>query len=251
MFKKVNLESKGYKTFRSVVGVVSGTGAGLTFECMSIPMVCGVFQKNRVLRLICYTGIVPIATIIDLIGKGAAESIVDSFAETYNLLVDKHQKEDEEDFQYVNYTAEPDRSDIEIKTERYYYGVKVPGAVFTHAEQKEFIDELVRKTGVFEFKTEDVAKRFVEILHDVETLHDYAEQHKFATISDALFIHTGIIAPNEVREHTDLWGWKADMFSGVPIDKISDDHWVANLFGYIYVGDLYTVLDEDNNKGDE
>jgi len=235
--KKIDTESKGYRAVRGGILFVASAGSGWAFEAMLIPWVAAVFEKNRFMRYVSYLGVIPLALKAAEVGDELTKKSIDDCVFLWNVLADKVNGEEETEF-------EPDRSDIEIKTERYYYGVKVPGAVFTHAEQKEFIDELVRKTGIFEFKTEEVAKRCVELLHEK------AEQYKFVTISDALFMREGFIAPEEVREHTDLWGWKADMFSGVPIDKISDDHWIANLFDYMYVGDLYQVLDEDNNKED-
>ena len=235
--KKIDTESKGYRAVRGGISFVASAGSGWAFEAMSIPWVAAVFEKNRFMRYVSYLGVIPLALKAAEVGDELTKKSIDDCVFLWNVLADKVNGEEETEF-------EPDRSDIEIKTERYYHGVKIPGPFATPAEQREFITELVSKTTIFEFKTEEVAKRYVELLHD------NAEQHKFVTISDALFIRTGLIAPDEVREHTDLWGWKADMFSAMPIDKISDDHWIANLFGYIYVGDLYTVLNEDNNKED-
>ena len=193
------------------------------------------------MRYVSYLGVIPLALKAAEVGDELTKKSIDDCVFLWNVLADKVNGEENEcECEYES--SEP--FGIEIKTERYYHGVKIPGPFATPAEEREFITELVRKMAIFEFKTEEVAKRCVELLHEK------AEANKFVTISDALFLREGFIAPDEVREHTDLWGWKADMFSGVPIDQISDDHWIANLFGYIYVGDLYTVLDEDNNKED-
>ena len=235
--KKIDTESKAYRAVRGGISFVASAGSGWAFEAMLIPWVSAVFEKNRFMRYVSYLGVIPLALKAAEVGDELTKKSIDDCVFLWNVLADKVNGEEETEF-------EPDSSGIELRTERYYYGVKVPGEFATPAEERKFITELVRKTTIFEFKTEEVAKRFVELLHD------NAEQHKFATISDALFIRTGVIAPDEVREHTDLWGWKADMFSGVPIDKISDDHWIVSLFGYMYVGDLYNVLDEDNNKED-
>lgn len=235
--KKIDTESKGYRAIRGGISFVASAGSGWAFEAMSIPWVSAVFEKNRFMRYVSYLGVIPLALKAAEVGDELTKKSIDDCVFLWNVLADKINGEEDE--------IEPDRSDIEIKTERYYYGVKIPGHFAHPADQREFINELVRKTGIFEFKTEEVAKRCVELLHDRA---EQPGQHKFVTISDALFLRTGIIAPDEVREHTDLWGWKADMFSGVPIDKISDDHWIANLFGYIYIGDLYQVLDDDNKE---
>lgn len=236
--KKINTESKGYRAVRGGISFVASAGSGWAFEAMSIPWVAAVFEKNRFMRYVSYLGIIPLALKAAEVGDELTKKSIDDCVFLWNVLADKINGEEE-----TEYESSED-SGIEIKTERYYHGVKIPGYFATPEEQREFITELVSKTAIFEFKTEEVAKRCVELLHEK------AEANKFVTISDALFLREGFIAPDAVREHTDLWGWKADMFSGVPIDKISDDHWIANLFGYMYVGDLYTVLDEDNNKED-
>lgn len=238
--KKIDTESKAYRAVRSGISFVASAGSGWAFEAMSIPWVSAVFEKNRFMRYVSYLGVIPLALKAAEVGDELTKKSIDDCVFLWNVLADKINGEEETEF-------EPDRSDIEIKTDRYYYGVKIPGHFAHPADQREFINELVRRTGTFEFKTEEGAKHYVELLH---YRAEQPGQHKFVTISDALFLRAGIIAPDEVREHTDLWGWKADMFSGVPIDKISDDHWIANLFGYMYVGDLYQVLDEDNNKED-
>ena len=235
MFKKVNLESKGYKAFRSVVGIVSGTGAGLTFECMSIPMVYGVLQKNRVLRLISYAGIVPIATIIDLIGKGAAESIVDSFAETYNLLVDKYQKDDEEDFQYVNYTAEP-----EVEVRHTYMGIDIPDKNATPAQEQKFVGEVVLKTRVFEFDSEEAAMGFATAMTNVLTY--------MGPLSMSLVLKwREWDVPSEARDILDKYGWTNEDIAKIAYEKTMEDTWVVDAFNYHDISDQYVVF----NKGDK
>lgn len=238
--KKIDTESKAYRAVRGGISFVASAGSGWAFEAMSIPWVATVFEKNRFMRYVSYLGVIPLALKAAEVGDELTKKSIDDCVFLWNVLADKVNGEEDAPEEYES--SEP--FGIEIKTERYYYGVKIPGPFSTPAEERDFITELVRKTAIFEFKTEEVAKRCVELLHEK------AEADKFVTISDALFLREGFIAPDVVREHTDLWGWKADMFSGVPIDKISDDHWVANLFKYMYVGDLYTVLDEDNNKED-
>lgn len=238
--KKIDTESKGYRAVRGGISFVASAGSGWAFEAMSIPWVSAVFEKNRFMRYVSYLGVIPLALKAAEVGDELTKKSIDGCVFLWNVLADKVNGEEDAPEEYES--SEP--FGIEIKTERYYHGVKIPGPFSTPAEQREFITELVRKTAIFEFKTEEVAKRCVELLHEK------AEANKFVTISDALFLREGFIAPDVVREHTDLWGWKADMFSGVPIDKISDDHWIANLFNYMYVGDLYQVLDEDNNKED-
>lgn len=235
--KKIDTESKGYRAIRGGISFVASAGSGWAFEAMSIPWVAAVFEKNRFMRYVSYLGVIPLAVKAADIGEEVTKRSIDDCVFLWNVLADKVNGEED-----VEYDAEPDHSGIEIKSEKYFLGVKIPGAFARPEEEREFIDNLVRKLALFEFKTEEVAKRCVELLHEK------AEANKFVTISDAIFLRVGVIAPDEVREHTDLWGWKPDMFSGVPIDKISDDHWIANLFGYMWVGDLYNVLDDDNKE---
>ena len=238
--KKIDTESKGYIAIREGISFVASAGSGWAFEAMSIPWVAAVFQKHRFMRYVSYLGVIPLAVKAADIGEEVTKRSIDDCVFLWNVLADKVNGE-EDDIPEDDIPEDEDFG-IEVKTEKYYHGIKVPGFFYTPAEQREFIDALVRKTAIFEFKTEEVAKRCVELLHEK------AEANKFVTISDALFLREGFIAPDAVREHTDLWGWKADMFSGVPIDKISDDHWIANLFGYMWVGDLYHVLDDDNKE---
>lgn len=235
--KKIDTESKGYRAIRGGISFVASAGSGWAFEAMSIPWVAAVFEKHRFMRYVSYLGVIPLALKAAEVGDELTKKSIDDCVFLWNVLADKVNGEED---------AIPEDEDfgIEVKTEKYYHGIKVPGFFYTPAEERKFINELVSKTSLFEFKTEEVAKRFVEILHD------NAEQHGFVTISDAMFIRTGVVAPDEVRAHTDLWGWKADMFAGVPVDKISDNEWIANLLNYIWIGDLFSVLDEDNNKED-
>lgn len=237
--KKIDTNSKGYHAIRDGVSFVASVGSGWTFEAMSIPWVCAVFEKYRFVRYVSFLGVIPLALKAAEVGDEFTKKGIDDCVFLWNVLADKvNGKKDNISEEY----GSSDRSDLEIKTERYYYGVKLPGALATQAEQKEFIDALVRKIALFEFKTEEDAKRFVELLHAG------AELNQFVTISDALFLREDVIAPEEVRAHTDMWGWKSYMFSGVPIDKISDGNWIANLFGYTWLGDSYSVLDSYNKE---
>lgn len=235
--KKIDTESKGYLAVREGISFVASAGSGWAFEAMSIPWVSAVFEKYRFMRYVSYLGVIPLALKAAEVGDELTKKSIDDCVFLWNVLADKVNGEDNE---YEYESSEP--SDIEIRSEKYFLGVKIPGTFARPEEEREFIDALVRKLALFEFKTEEVAKRCVELLHEK------AEANKFVTISDAIFLRVGVIAPEEVRTHTDLWGWKADMFSGVPIDKISDDHWIANLFGYMWVGDLYHVFDDNKEE---
>ncbi len=232
MFKKINLESKGYKAFRSVVGIISGTGAGLTFECMSIPMVCGVLRNNRVLRLICYTGIVPIATIIDLMGKGAAESIVDSFAEVYNATLAAK----DDGFDYID--MEPEEP--QVKFRHTYMGTDIPDKNATPEEEKKFVEEVVLKTRVFEFDSEETAMGFATAMTTSLTYMGPL------TLSTVLKWREWDV-PSKARDILDKYGWTNEDIAKIAYEKTMENTWVVDAFNYRDISDQYVIL----NKGDE
>ena len=234
-FKKIDLESKGYKALRKGVGMFSGAGAGWTLECMSIPWVQAVFSHNKFVRIMCYSGIVPIAVLVDLLAEGTTETLIDSFADIYNLAVDKINGEDEKDAPYVSYTVEP-----EAEVCHRFMGIDIPGKDATPEEEKKFVDEVILKTTAFEFATEESAKGFAASLFSALQFFGC-----FELTSVFKWLQTDL--PTEVRDILYKYGWTKDDMSSISVEKTKEHTWVADVFNYHDLSDYYNVL----YKGDE
>ena len=231
-FKKIDLESKGYKALRKGVGMFSGAGAGWTLECMSIPWVQAVFSHNKFVRIMCYSGIVPIAVLVDLLAEGTTETLIDSFADIYNLAVDKINGEDEEDAPYVSYTAEP-----EVEVRHKFIGIDIPDKNATPEEEKKFVDDVVLKTRIFEFDTEDGAR---ELATELTTTLIYAGPVLLSGVFDV--VGWTLKLPKEVRDILDKYGWVGDDKEKIAYEHSLENTWIVDAFNYHDISDQYVIL---------
>lgn len=232
--KKIDTTSEKYQKIRSAVSWVSGAGAGLTLECMSIPWVKAMF-KSRILRGVCLSGIVPMATLVSLLSRGTAETIVDAYAECWNDIADK-----------VNGNESPDISDISdwfkaekddrIQTKDAYKGVVIPDPDASVVVEKGFIDTVVRMDNPFTFETEGEARHFVEELaHQIET-------YGHADIAWA-FVKVGNKLPSRLYDIALRFGWKET--KGFGVEKVGERIYVATVFNYYDISDIYETFKED------
>lgn len=229
--KKIDTTSENYHKVRGAVSFVSGVGAGFTLECMSIPWVKTIF-KSRAMRAVCFSGIVPMATLVSLLSKGTAETIIDAYAECWNFVADK-----------VNGREEPDISDWfkpeedeRIQTKDTYKGLDIPDANASAKVEKEFINDLVEADNPFSFKTEEEAKHFVE------ELFNYIEKYGHADIAWA-FAMVGKKLPTKLYDIALRFGWTDT--NGFGIEQIGENLWMATVYNYHDISDVYETLKED------
>jgi len=230
--KKIDTESKTYKNIRSGIGIVSGFGAGFAFEAMSIPWVRSVF-RSRLMHLACFGGVVSISTLVMEIGDEQARRIVDAYACCWNdiadFLNDLHDAEIDDD--------EPDDG-YGVETKQTFAGIDIPGKNATPIEEKQFIADVVDKVRPFEFKTEEEAKEFVE---DVA---GYVNKFGHADIAYA-FAGYGHKLPIEVYDVALKFGWTTEDVKDWGVDKISDNSYIADVFNYHDISDVYQFLKEE------
>ena len=236
-FKKIDTESSRYVKIRDFISNVCGLGSSLALECMSVPMVMGVFREHKALRLLCYAGIVPIATWVDLFSKGTTEAIIDNYAELYNILVDKYQ-DDEEDVPYVSYTVGP-----EVEICHKYEGLDIPGKDATPEEEKKFVDDVILKTTAFEFATEESAKEFAASIFSALQLFGFLEL-------TSVFKWLKVDLPTEVRDILYKYGWTKDDMGSISVEKTKEHTWIVDVFNYHDISEIYNILYK-GDKGDE
>ncbi len=234
--KKIDTTSENYHKIRKAIGFVSGAGAGFTLECMSIPWVKATF-KSRAMRFVCLSGIVPMATLVSLLSEGTAETIVDAYAECWNLIADR-----------VNGREAPDISDwfkteedVRIQTKDTYKGIDIPDANASTKVEKEFIDEVVAADDPFLFKTEEEAKHFVEkLIYYIEKYGHADIAWAFATVSKTL--------PGRLYDIALRFGWTDTKGFGVE-RRISsytgETYYKATVYNYHDISDVYETLKED------
>lgn len=229
--KKIDTTSENYKKIRGAIGFVSGAGAGLTIECMSIPWVKTIF-KSRIARGVCLSGIVPMATLVSLLSRGTSETIIDTYAECWNGLVEK-----------VNGRESPDISDWfkpeedeRIQTKDTYKGIDIPDADASVEVEKKFIDNVVGIDHPFSFDTEEEAKHFVE------ELFDYVEKYGHADIAWA-FATVGKKLPGRLYDIALRFGWTDT--KGFGIEQVSEHHYMATVYNYHDISDVYETFKED------
>lgn len=229
--KKIDTTSEKYQKIRGAISFVSGAGAGLTLECMSIPWVKATF-KSGIMRGVCLSGVVPIATLVSLLSKGTSETIIDAYAECWNGLVEK-----------VNGREAPDISDWfkpeedeRIQTKDTYKGIDIPDADASTKLEKEFIDAVVAADNPFSFETEEEAKHFVE-----ELFH-YIEKYGHADIAWA-FATVGKKLPGRLYDIALRFGWTDT--KGFGIEKYGEQHYMATVYNYHDISDIYETFKED------
>jgi hypothetical protein len=227
--KKIDTESKAYKNIRGGISWFSGLGAGFTLEAMSIPWVKSVVN-SKLMRLSCFGGIVTMSTFVMEIGRNYSAEVVDAFADVWNggvdFLNELHDAEIDDN--------EPD--DFEVETKQTFAGLDIPGKNATPIEEKQFIADLIDKVRPFEFKTEDDAKKFVEHLAwYIDTLGHVDIAYAF-TVS-------GYKLPIEIYNIGVKFGWTAEDTRDWGVDKISDDSYIADIFDYHDISDIYQILD--------
>jgi len=231
MLKKINTESKAYKNVREGISWFSGLGSGFTLECISIPFM-SMMVKNRLIRLSCFSGIVTMSTLVSFIGHNMSSELVDSVAYCWNKGVDKltelRNAEIDDD--------EPDEPEVETK--QTYVGLDIPGKNATPIEEEQFIADVIDKVRPFEFETEYYAKEFIE------DIARYVDKFGHVDIACA-FAVSGHKLPIEVYDVALKFGWTTEDVKEWGVDKISDNSYIADLFDYHDISDVYQTLEEE------
>lgn len=237
--KKIDTESKTYKNVRGGISFVSGIGAGIAFEAMSIPWFKTIF-KSRLLKLACFGGVVSISTLVMEIGDAQARKIVDAYACCWNDIADfvNELHDDEIDDDEPDYDAKINDDEPEVETKQTYVGLDIPGKNATPIEEEQFINDVVEAVRPFEFDTEEKAKEFVE---DVA---GYVNKFGHVDIAYA-FAVSGHKLPIEVYDIALKFGWTTEDVKDWGVDKISDNLYIADVFNYHDISDRYQTLKEE------
>lgn len=232
--KKIDTTSENYKKIRGAIGFVSGAGAGLTLECMSIPWVKTIF-KSRIARGVCLSGIVPMATLVSLLSRGTSETIIDAYAECWNGLVEK-----------VNGREAPDISDWfkpeedeRIQTKMTFMGIDIPGKNASPSEEKQFVDDVIEAIRPFEFDTVEEAKKAIE---DTHALFSSTNAVDLCYYFSSVF---GRTIPHEAYDIFLKYGWTQEDVKNWGVDKITGNVSVADMFNYHDISDVYETFKED------
>lgn len=227
--KKINTHSNGYVAVRTVVSWVAGAGSGITVECMSIPWV-NTLIKSKFTKGVCLMGVIPLATIASLAGKGATEGIIDAYAECWNMLADAVDKiQDTKTYaEAVDFTAKV--------TEEHDVPKDIPGPDATPAEEKKFVDErIIKRYQPFIFDNIEDAKAFVVYTNDI--MRDFG----YVDLTAVLYFNEIEVSP-DIRAIVQKFGWTADNpIRG--IDKVSENCYKVDAFNYKDISDVYKVLD--------
>lgn len=237
--KKIDTESKTYKNVRGGISFVSGIGAGLAFEAMSIPWFKTIF-KSRLLKLACFGGVVSISTLIMEIGDAQAQRIVDAYAEAWNDVVDLVDKGVDKLTELRNAEIDDDEPDYEpeVETKQTYVGLDIPSKNATPIEEKQFIADVVDAVLPFEFNTEAEAKEFIE------DIAGYVGRFGHVDIAYAFAVSAHKL-PIEVYDIALKFGWTTEDVKDWGVDKISDNSYIADVFNYHDISDRYQTLEEE------
>ena len=248
--KKIDTDSKAYNNFNDAVGFVSGVGAGFTLECMSIPWVKTVF-KSRAMKLICLSGIVPVATRLALETNSTSHTIVDAFAYLWNDFVD-HVNGPEDTMDEI--FGDCDECDIpQANRKGTYLGVEIPDANCTVKEEEAFVNELIQTSKVFWFSDNelDTARHMIETMTTSIKSYGY---YSLASYFRLLGVINGNVAmfqiPDSIIDTLTVYGWvigDQDQW-GIERDPISGYN--LDLNNYHSIIDCYEVLDM-RNKADK
>lgn len=234
--KKIDTTSENYHKVRGAVGFVSGVGAGFTLECMSIPWVKTIF-KSRAMRAVCFSGIVPMATLVSLLSKGTAETIVDAYAQCWNFVADKVNGREEPDISDW-FKQEEDYSGV-IQTKMTFMGIDIPGKNASPSEEKQFVDDVIEAIRPFEFDTVEDAKKAIEDTHALFSSTDAVDLcYYFSSVF-------GRTLPHEAYDIFLKYGWTKEDAKNWGVDKITDNVSVADMFNYHDISDVYETLKED------
>lgn len=234
--KKIDTTSENYQKVRKAIGFVSGAGAGFTLECMSIPWVKATF-RSRAMHIVCLSGIVPMATLVSLLSEGTAETIVDAYAECWNLLADKVNGREEPDISNW-FKPEEDYSGV-IQTKMAFMGIDIPGKNASPSEEKQFVDDVIEAIRPFEFDTVEEAKKAIE---DTNALFSNTDAVDLCYYFVSVF---GRKLPHEVYDIFLKYGWTKEDVKNWGVDKITDNVSVADMFNYHDISDVYETLKED------
>ena len=234
MLKKIDMESKGYQRFRGAFSNISAAGTIWTYEAVVLPFVQAVWSGNklgRLMRLACYAGIISTGTVIGLVSKGYSETVVDTLAEGYNALLEKPKVVLVQDFisWYNEKAEENEEPSVSIDVDEHVKNM-------TPEEELEYVHKYVEERKLFEFTTEEEARRFAEKL--IKNVNEFG------------FDDLGHIAFNRSADNPTcseysiliLYGWTKNDIQRIGVDKISDNEYIVDAFNYHNISDFYKTL---------
>lgn len=225
----INTESKAYKTFRNIASYASFTGGCLAFDSVVIPFVYAVLSSNK-LRLARYLGMLGTYGISLVAGKVSEMSI----DETIDNLVE-----------YINLKDEEKNPSPEVDQFYRYDEIDIPGKNATPEQEKDFVNDFVAKKHVLEFETEEAAKLAVELASETIEKYGYCDLALFWA-----FNRFKEPLPHEVYDIAVLYGWTKDDMKDWGVDKIDDGNYIADMFNYHSISNVYDILGSNSSKED-
>ncbi len=224
----INTESKAYKTFRNIASYASFTGGCLAFDSVVIPFVYAVFSSKK-LRLARYLGMLGTYGMSMVAGR-VAEMPID---ETIDAIVE-----------YINLKDEEKNPSPEVEQFYRYDGIDVPGKNATPAQERIFINDLVAKRHILEFETEEGAKHAIELASETVEKYGHCDLALFCAFAGKAPI------PHEVYDIAVLYGWTKDDMKDWGVDKIDDGNYIADMFNYHSISEVYDILESNSSKED-
>lgn len=215
--KKIDTESNAYNFTRGATGFISFIGGGFAVESVLIPFIKIGF-KSKIVRFASFVGTISLAVAAGSLAEGSGESIVDIYADCWNMIADK-----------VNGTSE--ESTDEPISENDEKSVKN----MTPEEELEYVHKYVEEKELFEFATEEEAKKAVEDL--AETVNVYG----FEDLGHIALAHKNTPTLDEFSVLI-MYGWTKDDIQRIGVDKITDDKYIVDAFNYHNISNVYKTL---------
>lgn len=227
---RINTESNTYKTARRIAGDLAYLGGCVSLDCVAIPFIQAVFDtKFRFMRPIGYFGTWALSMVSGALAENVVEEVIDSTVE----LINDHPSEDSAEG-YDNKYDEPQYDVSAVANHENKKDILNKDA--SPKEEESFVNDRIAEVKPFEFSDEESAKAFVEWAQTT------ISENGFATVAVPYFMRVPRPVDKHVFDILVKYGWdKPEEIRG--IDRINDNLYVVDAFGYHDISNHYEILD--------
>lgn len=225
---KINTKSKKYASIRSAVDFASYFGGCFAFDSVMIPFTQAVMTgKLRVLRPFAYLGTYGLSVCVGAIAAGGVDWAIDTTVDFINSSKSNDIPEDP-----VSWYKETNSTKIDTKNA-------------TPNEEMELVNDFVAEAKIFEFDSEEDAKKAGEYLYDRVTGFGFWTIASYCQDIVDVSIYNKI--PNKISDIIIKYGWDKDSFMRPAIERIPNesgnkDKWILDVFNYTDISEHYEIF---------
>lgn len=230
---RINTESKNYQTVRNIVKNAGALGGCIALDCVTVPCIQLVFRdKFRFMRGIGYFGAWALSLYTAYLAERASTDVFDMVVD----IINDHPSENSAEG-YDNKYDEPQYDVSAVANHENKKDILNKDA--SPKEEESFVNDLVAEVKPFEFSDEESAKAFVEWAQTT------ISENGFASVAVPYFMKVPRPVDKHVVDILVKYGWdKPEEIRG--IDRINDNLYVVDAFGYHDISNHYEILDMED-----